>query len=415
VLGYVFDASYGAVADARADLFVETDRWGRGCSALGDRSGRFVAYLPASRVSVHIDKLGVVQPCAVAVEIRGAVNVAVEVTRRSTLQNFELPRPEVANGITLGGTIVETDGGVRRPIPGAEVFTQRYDDIPVATTVSGPGGGYFVCNLPSHVGVYVSMPGYATAFVAVDPLQSPTLDIELRRAHPASAPTVTSIAGNAYGVANDGAFSIHGVRVVRPPELGASSTVVNGAFVSVRGLISDDVLNATEIDVVGEGRSYQLDGQVEALHTGLRSVRVLGVEMYVNEWTDGSLARWAIGDWVAVRAHRNRFVQGIGVYSPYSRVRTSRVDGAWFKDVLPPTAFSLDSVVDFPVQVTPSTSFRLAYGPGDGECYGWDLLSGDEFWQHASGPPPVREVSVTASGRFEGALLVADEVVVCYP
>jgi hypothetical protein len=410
LVGYVFDAYSGVVGDSRVDLFVETARSGRGCSVRADQGGQFRVYLPDSKVSVHVDKPGFVQPCAVTAEVLTAGTLDVELMAKATLQSFDAPHPRSSSGLSLNGMIFETTGGVRSPIAGAEIWIQHYDDIPVATTLSDLGGRYFGCNLPAGVGVYASKPGYTTAFAAVDPSQSPTLDVELRPeiAAPVSG---TTLAGAVYRIESDSVFHVANTRVVRPPQVVVPETISEGSYVRVTGTLAAGVLTATEIDVLGTGRSYQLDGQVEMIHTGRRLLSVLGIELFVNDWTRGSLERLAVGDWVSVRAYRNHFAAQLS--SPWAR--TSMVEGAWFAEALPPVGFTLQSVTDFTVQATPRTVFRLLSGPGDGDCYGGELLTSDEFWGRASESRPERYVSVYALGRYEGALIVADEVWLCYP
>lgn len=119
-----------------------------------------------------------------------------------------------------------------------------------------------------------------------------------------------------------------------------------------------------------------------------------------------------VGDWVSVRAHRNRFVQSITLKDG-TTAGTSTIEGEWFSDVSPPIGFTLDSVVDFTVQVTPPLTVALSYVGGDGDCYGWDLLSSDELWQLASQPRPMGYTTVHAEGRFEGGILLANEVWLC--
>ncbi len=156
--------------------------------------------------------------------------------------------------------------------------------------------------------------------------------------------------------------------------------------------------------------SYQLDGQIEAIDAGSRTVHLLGLELLVNESAQGM----GIGQWVSVRAHRNRFVQSLsGQYGTF--VGHSAVEGGWFRDVLPPTGFTLQSVVDFTVQVSPTTDFLLTYRAGDGDCYGADPLSGDEFWNWPASFARLDSMSVSAGGRVEGGILIAHQVWLCYP
>jgi hypothetical protein len=184
VSGQVFDAYAGQIAGARADLFVEATGWGRGCSVLADQSGQYVAYLPESQISVHTDKPGFVQPCAVSAEVRNSITIDIEVTSVSTLESLDPPRLQSARGMNLDGVIFESVSGANAPVVGAQIWVQYYDDIPVATTLSDQRGGYFVCNLRDVVGIYVSKSGYTTEFVVVRPLETPTRDIEVKRRTP---------------------------------------------------------------------------------------------------------------------------------------------------------------------------------------------------------------------------------------
>jgi hypothetical protein len=172
------------------------------------------------------------------------------------------------------------------------------------------------------------------------------------------------------------------------------------------------VFRAAEIIVLGDGPSYQLDGQIEAIDTSSQTFRLLGIEFSANGPMPG------IGQWVSVRAHRNRYVQSVSEQFG-TFIRNSAAEGAWFKDVAPPFAFSIDSVVDFTAQVFPTTRFLRTYRYGDGDCYGAVPLSADEFWQRASEPRPMGEplmpATVYAVGRFEGGILIAHEVWLCYP
>ncbi len=225
---------------------------------------------------------------------------------------------------------------------------------------------------------------------------------------PPGASSPNELVGSVYRVESDRVFHVRGQRVEIPPAVTVSGIVV-GSYVRVRGSSSGAVFYATDIIVLGDGPAYQLDGQIEAIDPGSRNLHLLGLEFFMNE----SAQRLGIGQWVSVRAHRNRFVQSLsGQYGTF--VGNSAVEGEWFKDVLPPTRFSLRSVVDFTVQVSPTTDFLLTYRAGDGDCYGADPLSGDEFWKRAGEFRPIGSTSVSAVGRFEGGILIAHQVWLCY-
>jgi hypothetical protein len=184
VSGYVFDAYAGGVANATLGLFVETSKWGLDRGVRTDENGQFLTYLPDSRISVFLGEAGRpqperVQPCAVQAEVIGSLDLQIEVVSSSTLMSFNPPRPQIVRGRTLTGTIFETLNGVRLPVTGAELWAEEYDDIALATTLSDFDGGYFLCNLPPSIGLYVSRTGYLPKRIFISPDATPTVDIEL--------------------------------------------------------------------------------------------------------------------------------------------------------------------------------------------------------------------------------------------
>jgi hypothetical protein len=419
LVGQVFDAYSGVVADASAELFVEFAvngrRHGEWCYVRTDQSGQFVLYAPDSTINVHFEKPGFVQPCAVAAEVPGP-ELRVEVTSTSTLESLDPPRPQSTQGASLTGVIFEVTNGVRKPIAGAKLLAQRFDGIDVATTVSDLQGRYFLCNLPAVARVWVIKPGLPPEVFSIDSSQT-TRDIELYYG--------TEVAGTVHEILSDSVFRIGRQRIVRPPEVAASETIVAGSYVRVRGTLNGDELYATEILVSGAGPDSLLDGQIEAIDVASRTFRLLGIELFVNESTQmrnyggrtyggrTSLHEFAIGEWVSVRAQSNRLVQWISGRQNYT-ASSDAVQSRWFTSVSPPSGFTLDGVADFPVQVTPATALRLGEKGGDGDCYDWHLVSTDDFWQRASEPRHADDPAVHAWGRFEGGLLIADTVYVCY-
>ncbi|HET9866082.1 MAG TPA: hypothetical protein VFQ06_02225, partial [Nitrospira sp.] len=121
---------------------------------------------------------------------------------------------------------------------------------------------------------------------------------------PPGASNPNELVGSVYRVESDRVFHVRGQRVEILPNVAVSEIIVAGSYVRVRGSSSGAVFYATEIIVLGDGPAYQLDGQIEALDAGSRTVHLLGVELLVNEWARGL----GIGQWVSLRAHRNRFV-----------------------------------------------------------------------------------------------------------
>jgi hypothetical protein len=225
------------------------------------------------------------------------------------------------------------------------------------------------------------------------------------------------VSGIVYRIEADGVFHVSGQRVV--PAIGAAvpGTIVEGSYVRAAGALNSGVLLATEIFVVGSGRTYMLDGPIEAIDIASRTFRILGVQLFVNEWTRfgrrTSLSDFAVGDIVSVWAHANGFAGSF--QQPWPNHATYGIEAAWFSSLSPPTGFTVQSVANFPVQVSSGTRFFLTYRAGDGDCYGADVISADEFWERASAPRPAGLTSIYEWGRFEGGMLFADEVWVCYP
>ena len=242
-------------------------------------------------------------------------------------------------------------------------------------------------------------------------------------------PTIASahaaMTGIVSGVEADGVFYISGQRIVRPPDVGVSGAIVDGSYVRVTGLLiagelrATGMISATGFIALDGGRTYMLDGQIDAINPSWGTLRMLGLEFFVNQWTRmGGFAlrldNFTVGQWVQVWAHRDGFVRHIGGQW-ICCVGKSGAESAWFSSVSPPIGYTINSVADFTVQVTPTTQFALGERGGDGDCYGYDPVPRDEFWKRASGPPPGGATSVFSWGRFEGGILIADDVYICYP
>jgi hypothetical protein len=361
VFGQIFDAYSSLVAsNSRADLFVEATGWDRGCSVGADQSGQFVAYVPDSKISIRIVNPGLVQPCAVAAQVSANVALQVEVMSTSTLRSLDPPRPQSSHGISLRGLIFEAVNGVRTPISGAEIWVGNADHISVATTVSDQVGEYFVCNLPTDVVVYVSKPGYFTAFARANPPETPTLDIALER-------------------------------VVSP-------------------------------DALGSGPPYSLVGRIENVDVAARTLTLFGIRFSVSETLRPgftvSLDDLAIGNRVHVLSYENRYIFGIEPVTRewFPEMPDALIEGQ-FGDLSPPTRFTLHGVADWVVQVT-ATNFFGYHWLGDPqwpyEC-GAITVSADQFWQLATQPKPSGVTTVWSWGHFESGIFLAESVGICFP
>jgi hypothetical protein len=119
-----------------------------------------------------------------------------------------------------------------------------------------------------------------------------------------------------------------------------------------------------------------------------------------------------------VWAYRNGFVQSIGGQWVCC-LGKSGAESAWFSSVSPPFGYTISGAGDFTVQVTPTTRFLLGVRLFDGDCYGGDVLSSDEFWRRATEPRPADGLaggtSVFSWGRYDGEILIPDDVYLCYP
>jgi hypothetical protein len=187
VEGLVFDYLRRPIA-ASVNLWVDVGRggyswwWANGRLA-ADVGGRLVAQnLPTSIARITAFADGFRQPCAVAVNIPQDRPVDVELLTVASLDTQNPPRPLTAVDRFLSGKLYEIAGGVRTPVSGAELWVEYVPDDTTANTRSDLGGGYFFCNLPSPVWLYVRKSGFRdTAVGPLDLAASRELDVELRR------------------------------------------------------------------------------------------------------------------------------------------------------------------------------------------------------------------------------------------
>jgi hypothetical protein len=160
-----------------------------------------------------------------------------------------------------------------------------------------------------------------------------------------------------------------------------------------------------------------LDGFIEAIDFGARTFRLLGIQFFVNDWTNhpnDSFSGRVVGEWISVWAYSNGFVRSI--HRPWAGHAPYGVEGEWFSSVAEPSGFTIRSVIDFPVRVTATTAFHALNRAGDGDCYGGGLLSPAEFWERAAAPPPPPPsvTTIYTWGQLDGGVLIAEEVMLCH-
>lgn len=194
--GQVFDAYEGLIPSIPINLWVQTPKvgysywWGSGAPLGTDASGRFVAYIPDSEVTLMAFKQGnvpaaswlYVQPCAVTVGLEHDLELNLEVVSAQTLNSLAPPRPQSATGPTLTGRIFETTAAGREPVAGAKLWVENANEIAQARTLSDLSGGYFLCNLPTDAYLYVTKDGFQSLPVGpINGTQTSVQDFELRR------------------------------------------------------------------------------------------------------------------------------------------------------------------------------------------------------------------------------------------
>jgi hypothetical protein len=131
---------------------------------------------------VHAGHRGLVQPCAVIVNVLGAPALQVEVLAASAFDSPNPPQPQFVSGTILTGTIFETVDGVRQPVPGATIWAYTLFEIDVASTKTDLQGRYFLCNLPQNTYLAVSKDGFKYEETrAFDPAGASPYDVEIER------------------------------------------------------------------------------------------------------------------------------------------------------------------------------------------------------------------------------------------
>jgi hypothetical protein len=188
IAGQVFTAG-GSVGSVPVGIWVQTRRLGYSYSwangALhSNEHGEFLApNLPESDIRIFAGPYDTfVQPCAVRARVPGSANLQVEIVPRSAFDTLTPPRPQLAAGITVTGTVFETVNGARQPVAGAELWVYTNTEIVIAITLTDLQGGFFLCNMDPAIWMHVAKDGFELKEVPYfDTVGAPPLEIELRR------------------------------------------------------------------------------------------------------------------------------------------------------------------------------------------------------------------------------------------
>ena len=178
--GVVFDAYTGPVA--KASVFA---RIGAGesysASVEADSSGRFLLMnIPEGKLILWSSgrTQEFVQPCALAVDMRGDAVQDIETVSAETLNSLAPPRPLSVRPPVVTGTVYEVTATGRQPLAGASVTLTEFFYMR-ANTRTDLNGRYFICDVPAkNVQLSVSKAGYVDKSVGFDASTS-TVDIEV--------------------------------------------------------------------------------------------------------------------------------------------------------------------------------------------------------------------------------------------
>jgi hypothetical protein len=170
-------------------IWVQTSRvgysywWANGALYSNERGEFLVPNLPSSDIMVHAaPHAHFVQPCAVMARVPGPGNLQVEIMPRSAFDTVTPPRPQLASGITVTGTVFETVNGARQPVAGAELWAYTKTEIVLATTLTDLQGRFFLCNMQPEIWMHVAKDGFPLKEVPYfDTVGAAPLEIELTR------------------------------------------------------------------------------------------------------------------------------------------------------------------------------------------------------------------------------------------
>jgi hypothetical protein len=188
VAGQVFTAGTN-VGSVPVSIWVQQRRlgysytWANGALHSNTRGEFLAPNVPESDIIVYAAPYPeFFQPCAVMAHVPGAGNLQVEIVPRSAFDTPTSPRPQLAGGITVTGTVFETVNGTRQPVAGAELWAYTKTEVVLAITLTDLQGRFFLCNLQPAIWMHVSKDGFALEEVPYfDTVGAPPLEIEVTR------------------------------------------------------------------------------------------------------------------------------------------------------------------------------------------------------------------------------------------
>jgi len=157
--------------------------WANGARA-SDTAGRYeLGNLPdGASVTVQIWKTDYVQQCAAPTfTASGPSTLDLRLVSKASVSADLATVPAPAQGFrNVSGVVYETTADGKRPVPGAPVDFEPFEDFPAAITYSDAQGRYLLCGLPDGAAAKLSasMTTARVAYVNVPPHHT-TMDIEI--------------------------------------------------------------------------------------------------------------------------------------------------------------------------------------------------------------------------------------------
>ena len=176
----------GVSVSAWVDLgrFAYSYMWANGARAT-DPNGRYLlANLPdGASVTLQVWKEGYVQQCA-APTFKAAGDTMIDlrvVSKALVSADPASVSPPAAGFRKITGVVYENSSDGKRPLAGAFVDFEPFEDFPAALTLTDPQGRYLLCGIPegtpAKLGASVNI--NRIAYVIVAPFQTTGVDIEI--------------------------------------------------------------------------------------------------------------------------------------------------------------------------------------------------------------------------------------------
>jgi hypothetical protein len=149
-----------------------------------DASGRYeLTNLPdGANVTLQIWKDGYVQQCAAPTfTTSGTTTLDLRLVSRALVSADRASVPAPAPGFRhVSGVVYDNTPDGKRPVPGAPVDFEPFEDFPAAVTYSDAQGRYLLCGLPDGTAATLSasLTTARVAYITVPPHQT-AIDIEL--------------------------------------------------------------------------------------------------------------------------------------------------------------------------------------------------------------------------------------------